>query len=708
MGGLGESFSTRIYSAPAVVGDGAPAESGRLIRRLGRLGYAPIHGRPPGPGEYAWNGRTLDVFLKGFKTPEQAQSPLPARLIALDGRWRVFSANTELSQIALEPELISELSGAQHIRRQPAPSSEIPESLKKAVVAAEDKRFYTHWGIDARAIFRAGWHNLRHPGQIYGGSTITQQLVKNFFLTPKRTYGRKIAEAAIAFYLELRRSKDEILTLYLNHIYLGQDGSFSVAGITAASNLYFSKEPLKLSLPECATIAGLIRSPYRYNPLRDPAASRERRNFVLRRMRQENFITDIELEAALAAPLSVHPTVTRGDQRREGSYFAAEVERQLLPRYGEEALYRYGFSIYTNMDPLLQAAAARALKNSPRQAALVAMDPASGKVVALAGGRDFQDSPFNRATQARRQPGSAFKPLVYAAALEAGFTPASLLLDSPRRFIGPDGKDWYPKNYEGVYFATTTLRQALAHSLNLATLDLAERLGPANIAAFAKRLGIENPLDPSLALALGDSEVELLELVSSYQAFAGGGLRSTPRLVASVVDAEGKIAEYSLPDRAPVITPDIAFLMTSMLESAVQEGTGRGLSRLGWTRPTAGKTGTTNQGRDAWFIGYTPQLLAGVWVGDDSGRGHNLTGAKDAIPLWASFMKDASEELPVADFSAPAGIVSAQIDPLSGELAGSGCPLKIQESFISGTQPTVACHLHRRGIVGWFKKIFGR
>lgn len=725
LGGLGEHFSTRIYSAPLVLGDGARISPGHLLTRLRRLDYrtvvssaAPGAGNAPGTagaenglpaaaGQYSWTPPEMKICLRGFRSPGYSQPEQSVILIwKSENAWTVETPGG-LSQAALEPEVIAEISGPMNIRREPAAWDEIPENLKQAVVAAEDKRFFHHWGLDFRAMAGAAWHDLIKPDEIHGGSTITQQFAKNFFLSPQRTLQRKLAEAALAVYLELRYTKREILTLYLNEIYLGQDGSVSVAGVKAAAKFYFNKNLQELDLAQCALLAGIIRSPYRYNPLRNPEEAMIRRNFVLGRMRKEGFIRDEALASAQQERLgAASPPARKMDNN---AYFTAEVIRQLVPRYGEDTLFRYGLNIYTTMDPLLQEYAQKVLREPTRQGALVALDPQDGKVLALAGGREYKETQFNRATQAHRQPGSAFKPFVYGAALERGWTAASILHDSSQTFQGASvDKEWHPKNYNEIYFGTATVRDALAHSLNAATLDLASQVGLDPIIDFARRMGIDSQLDHSLAMALGDSVVTLMELVTAYAPFANGGFRVPPHLIIGVMDAEGNVVEASFPQRTQVLEPAQAYLITSLLEGVVQNGTAKDLVKMGWSRPSAGKTGTTNGGRDAWFVGYTPQLLAGVWVGDDRNQRARLTGAKDAAPLWAAFMKQATADLPPDPFLQPQGLVKATIDPASGLLARSGCPVRRTEIFVAGTQPTAYCSLHTGGISGWFHRIFGK
>ena len=706
LGGLGVSFSTRIWSAPFLIKDGALGEAQRLVERLDRLGYRRVPGAPV-KGEYSWNPPELTVYLRGHRIPgsEQLEGFYALRRSG-EGSWRVFDGlGGSVPAIRLEPELVVELAGAKAERREPAAWEQIPPALKDAVVATEDKRFWTHHGIDPRAMVRAVLANLRRH-ELQGASTITQQLSKNLFLSPHRTFSRKLAEAGLALYLEMRLDKTRILTLYLNHIYLGQDGPASVMGVRSAARHYFSKEVADLTLPESALIAGVIRGPGIYNPFRDTTAAKARRNHVLRRMREENMISALELDAALDAPLET-VRATAAEDRHDSAYYAAEVVRQLVPRYGGDSLYRHGLSIHTAMDPLLQNLARKTMSSSKYQGALAVIDPRDGSVLALTGGRSFSESQFNRATQALRQPGSTFKPFVYAAALKMGLTPATILRDKPKTWPGAN-KSWSPANYEGVYQGTTTMRTALARSLNAATLDLAERVGLTRIQATARACGITSPLRDDLGLALGANEVGLLELVAAYEPFAHGGLRSTPRLVTSVVDADGAVLEAPPAEITVALDPATAFLTNSLLESVTREGTARGLRSMGVTFQTAGKTGTTNDGRDAWFIGYTSSLLAGVWVGDDQNRALTLTGAKNALPLWAAFMKEADADRPGEPFTRPDDVIEVMVCPDSGMVARSGCPHKHGELFLVGTEPRSDCALHRGGLVGWLKHLLGK
>lgn len=708
LGGLGEGFSTRLYAFPFVVEAGSPYSPEALLQRLKRLNYQPSSDEMPSKGAYTWEPPRLTVHLRGFEAPFLSQNPGVLVLTQKhESHWEITDPEgTLVNRIILEPELIADLSGPKRVRREPAQWEEFPFALVHAVVAVEDKRFFRHWGLDPRAIARALLQNVKRGKTLQGGSTITQQLTKNLFLTPKRTWTRKVADAVLAIYIDIRFSKEKILTIYLNHIYLGQTGSLSIAGMKTAADFYFHKDLSELTLPECALLAGLIRSPYLYNPFRHPDQARERRNFVLKRMFEEGIITQEEYESSRAEKIKVMAAKDKGSALNAHDYFVAEVLRQLFPDYSEETIFRYGLKIFTTMDPVLQEAGHRAVQASPFQAALIALDAESGRVLALTGGKNFEESQFNRATQALRQPGSAFKPFVYGAALEKKFTTSAILKDEPRVYEGNKSLKWSPKNVNEAYFGDVSLRNALALSLNAATLDLAKKVGPHEVVSFARRMGIQSPLEADLAIGLGAYEVTPLELTAAYAPFANGGYQISPHLIASIVDAEDNVVELRSPEKNQVLEPAVGYVITSLLQSVIKEGTAKHLKALGWDLPSAGKTGTTNQGRDAWFVGYTPDLLAGVWVGHDEAKAVYLTGGRDAVPIWSRFMKEAHKTRVPKDFALPAGITTVKIDPVSGLAAVSGCPSTIEEIFVSGTAPLQTCTVHASGIKGWFQRLF--
>ncbi len=709
---------TVIYSAPFIIDANTAEPPERLLERLSRLDYRQARRSPPSTGTYAWKPPVLTVGLRGFLSPGYAQKPgvftltwKPRGGQDRAGGWGIQdAAGLGVADVGIEPEVIAEFSGGCRIARTILPPGKISPALEAALVSAEDRRFYSHGALDMRGIARALWFDLRHPGKLEGGSTITQQLAKNLFLTPRRTLWRKALEAALSLYLTERFTKEQILALYLNHVYMGQDGPSSVLGAQAAARFYFGRDQSRLTLGQCALLAGLVRSPYLYNPYRYPQAALRRRDEVLNQMRAQGRITLYELSAALKEPLGLRAESPAQMRGLADDYFAAEVLKELSARYGDDEVFHRGLVVHTTMDPLLQKAAQAAVSEKARpQGALIAFDPQTGAVLALCGGRDFERSQFNRATQALRQTGSAFKPFLYGAALRMGFTPATRLKDEPQVFSRGRGRGWWrPKNSENRYYGDVSLRKALAFSLNAASLDLAQKVGAETAIAFARRMGLETPIPDNLAVMIGASDTTLEDLTAAYAPFANGGYRISPFLITQVRDARQRILETDAPKRTKVISPALAYVMTSLLESVLQIGTAHNAKALGWTRPSAGKTGTTNGGADAWFIGYTPQLLAGVWVGSDKPRALGLYGSSAALPVWVAFMKDASLDFAPLGFEKPPGVVTAAIDPKTGLLARWGTSPQRGEVFLAGTAPTHYDPVRAGGLKGWFERIFDR
>jgi penicillin-binding protein 1B len=546
---------------------------------------------------------------------------------------------------------------------------------------------------------------MRGGRVLQGGSTITQQLVKNRLLNPQRTYMRKLNEAWLSTVLEWRYPKPRILEAYLNEIYLGQRGALAVRGVGAASRSYFGKEPHQVTLAEAALLAGMTRAPNLYSPAANPVRARERRNVVLARMKDLGMINDADFAEAQAQPVSV-----RAAPAQFAGYFTDYLRREIEELGAGDVSDTAGGRVYSSLDVTLQrlaeAAVARGLdrleSRYPRlrrangdrvQAVLITLDPRTGQVRALVGGRDYQTSQFNRAIFARRQPGSAFKPFVYLAALKPDrargfYTAASVVEDSP--LIVQVGRDaWSPRNYEDSYEGQVTVRRALEKSLNSAAVRVAQGVGYPAVIEMARALGIASPLAPVPALALGAFEVTPLELARAYVAFANLGLRPRgPAALVAAYEGNGDALALELPEPDAVLSASEAYLMTSLLEGVVSSGTGAAARGLGVPGALAGKTGTTNDGRDAWFVGYAPSLLTLVWVGFDSNEPHGLSGADGALPIWSDFMKQALELYPtVASFQVPQGISFAEIDPTNGRLANRYCPVIVRETFIAGTEP---------------------
>ncbi len=601
--------------------------------------------------------------------------------------------------------------------------------LVKALVAVEDRRFYDHHGFDVIRIVSAALQNVRHLGRVQGASTITQQLARTSFLTLDKTYSRKIQELILAGRIERTFSKDRILELYLNKVYFG-DGLY---GVEAAARGYFAKHAADLTLSEAATLAGLVKSPSSYAPTVSPPRATARRNLVLTEMEKAGFIDSQTRDAARAEALVVRDGLNADEPY--GLYFKEQVRRELVDRFGWQRVYQGGLRVYSTIDVTMQKAAEAAIAEGlkaidsrrktpdpePLQAALVAMDPATGHVRAMVGGRDFDKSSFNRAVQARRQPGSAFKPFVYAAALEAGFTPATMIenLDVP---IDTLEGAWTPEDEHSTATAMS-LRAALRTSSNRAAVRLLQDVGIPKTVNYARTMGVGDvPSVPSLAL--GSGEVTLQSMTAAYAAFANSGEVPKPITIRRVEDRDGRVLFAAEESSTAAITPTTAFLMTSMLSDVINAGTGARARSTGFTLPAAGKTGTTNDFKDAWFVGYTPSLIAGVWVGYDQPHtiARNGFAGDIAVPMWASFMKTATRGDKPQYFKAPSGVVTASVCRLSGKLANDGCEdvevvdekggharrsMVYTEYFARDTVPNDVCDLHsRRNFLGAVASIF--
>ncbi len=582
--------------------------------------------------------------------------------------------------------------------RTPVAFEDIPEMLLKALIVTEDTRFYSHHGLDLRGIARALYRNIRAGKVMEGGSTLSQQLAKILFLTPERSYSRKLKEMTLALRIEQRYTKREILSLYLNQIYFG-NGAY---GVEAAAQIYFGKSAKDLTIAECALLAGLPRSPKHYSPIKAPASALIRRTYVLNRMVATGIITRIQAEEAQKAPLPVKPSFKTAGR---APYFVEYVRQQVEDRFSSSILYSGGLNIYTSINDDLQHYAEQAVAvglakiearhrkkdKSPLQAALIAIVPSTGRIQAMVGGRDFSESQFNRAWQALRQPGSAFKPFIYAAAFERGFGASDILEDVPLAIKVDRNKDWIPSNFTRTYQGPVTLRRALSQSLNIPTIRLLEKIGVDEAIQYARKLGITSPLSPYLSLALGSSDVTLLELTAAYAVFADHGVKLGPVSILMITDSTGRVLYTNDTLPTQVIKPETAYLMTNLLKGVIEHGTGWKARDLG--RPVAGKTGTTNDYRDALFIGYTPVLVTGVWVGYDNQRSIGLkeTGSRVALPVWLEFMKKAHDGREPEDFAVPEGILFKQVDPKTGLLSSPICNNSIREAFLPGTEPRKYC-----------------
>lgn len=570
------------------------------------------------------------------------------------------------------------------------PIERIPAFLQKALVAVEDSRFYEHGGIDVRGIARALVKDVVKGRMAEGGSTITQQLIKNKYLSGEKTIDRKLKEGMMAMEFEQKYTKKQILEMYFNEIYYG-NGAW---GIAQASRLYFDKNPEELTEAECALLAGVPKNPGRYNPRGEAARVTGRRDVVLKRMVDVKAITPRQKQKLRAQRVTF-------TQPSEAPYYLAHIKGKLTEIYGREIIEQGGVEVTAALDLKLQKLAEQSLREgvkriSPElQGALLSLDTATGDVLAAVGGIDFAKSDYNRAFYARRQPGSSIKPLIYAAALEKGVTAASIWDDSPISYGGANGAAWTPQNYGKERYGALPLRQALAYSNNIIAVKLLESIGVPYFTEFAARIGL--PLRArDLSLALGTEEVTLHELVQAYSPLATGGVRAEARTIIRIFDRRRNAVTGNPPLLAPVMPPGAAYVATRMLQDVMTYGTAKSLKKFSQERPAAGKTGTTDDYRDAWFVGYTPQVVTGIWVGYDKPRpgGKGFTGGAVAAPVWERFMRPALAGRPAADFAQPDTVVKLVIDQTNGYPANAGCPEKRDEFFIKGTEPPGDCPEH--------------
>jgi len=704
------SVPSRVYADSMMLFAGQTYSQSQVLKSLKALGYSQVKHSSLKPGQYRLRPQGIDLHLRQLALPGHRRQAMAVHLAFKHGSIAGISlldGEGSPGVVELEPQPVAQFFGPERESRILVSLFHIPSHLARAVLAAEDADFYQHHGVDLFGILRALWVNLRAGGIRQGGSTITQQLAKNYFLSPERTIWRKLRELIIAVLLELKYNKDTILEIYLNEVYLGQMGSVAVNGVGEAAQFYFGKPAEELNAAESALLAAVIRGPNRYSPHRHAKLAKKRRDWVLANMAKHGWLGAAALKAAQSAPLGVVPY---RKYHRQAPYFVDYVSRQLTELYPKEALASLGFGIYTTLDLEVQEAAEKALLNGlerlerarPKlrvkdpakrlQGAIIVMQPQTGNILAMVGGRDYGLSQFNRATQAARQPGSTFKPFVYLAALDE-FTPASTLSNEPREYkVG--ATKWRPENYKPYPATRVSVRTALALSLNIPTVDLAMQVGLDRVAAVARGFGFTSPMQPYPSLALGSLEVRPLELARAYCAFAADGVLPYPLSLHKVADEKGRIVHRRHVSKESVTTPGKAYIMDSLLRSAVLSGTGRGLGRLGVNLPMAGKTGTTNDYRDAWFVGYTPDILALVWVGFDDNRSTGYSGGSAALPIWAELIKAIPWRTSGAWFRQPPGVIKAWVCAASGQAPTSGCPQLVEELFLESRPPREPCQLH--------------
>lgn len=673
--------ASKIYAESLLLYPGQKILARTLIEHLTRLGYHAAPGAVRVRGEYAYDAEQghVQLFLREFPAVSQRGTARRIRIVLGEGTIErivdLEADEAELNAIDLDPEVITKLYGKVWEERRIVKLYDLPSLLVKALLAAEDHRFFEHHGIDLWRIVGAFLANWREGDLVQGGSTLTQQLIKNFFLSPERTLGRKLLEICMALIVEHHYSKLEILENYLNEIYLGQRGPRGIFGVWEAARVYFGKEPRDLTLSEMALLAGIIKAPNRYNPSPHLDRALQRRNYVLRRMRElyPSEIPEEDYQAARNAEIVLRQA-TPGRNNR-APYFVDAVRKELEDEYPSEVLTTAGLHIFTSLDMRLQHIAQEAVHNglakleehyahlrrkNPQerlQACLIALQPQTGRIRAMVGGRDYGLSQFNRVTQALRQPGSIFKPVVYLAALtskgEQRYHPDTLIEDAP--FLWEFGnQEWSPKNYTRRYRGQVSLRSALALSLNAATARLARGIGLDPIRETAWTIGFRSPLPLYPSLSLGAAEVSPFEVAVAFGTLANNGIRVAPRAITGIVNRDSEIVAHESLALTPAISPQDAYTITSMMETVLDWGTAWRTRQLGFTRPAAGKTGTTNDFGDAWFMGYTPDLLAVVWVGFDRRQALGLAGGQAALPIWTEFMKRALEGQPNLPFVRPA------------------------------------------------------
>ena len=736
--------TTQIFSAAEHISVGQAWGPQDLATYLERVGYRPEKDENS-LGQYIVRGNDVQVlpskysyFVGGNALDVQFGAKSIRAIHPLSG-----SAEMETAEI--EPQLITNLFDSAREKRRPVHYDDLPPTLVHAILSAEDKRFFEHGGFDFVRIAGAAWADIRHSSQHYqGASTITMQVARTFFFSNERTWRRKVAEAMVSLELEQRFSKQQIFELYANEVYLGNRGSFGIRGFSEASVAYFGKDLRQLSLPECAYLAGIIRAPNYYSSAdRHPERGAQARDRVLTQMLDNKYITEADVQDAKRTPLKIVHTATAGS---EAPYFVDMVKDHLLDKYQESELLSQNFRVYTTLDPDVQHAAAAAvdagMKNVDKllakkyerwrkeqakkgtnepvpeaQVALVALDPRTGEIKAVVGGRDYGQSQLNHAL-AHRQPGSVFKPFVYAAAFDNAVdgvqpvvTPATTIDDEPTTFEF-DGKDYTPNNFGEKFMGRVTTREALTNSLNVATVKVAEMIGYGRVVQVARQMGLGTNIQPTPAVALGAYEMTPVEVAAGYTAFADGGTRAEPQFIRAIVGANGSTLEKTTPQTHMALDPRVSFLVTSLLEDVLNHGTGAGVRARGFTLPAAGKTGTS---RDGWFAGFTSNLVCVIWIGFDDNRDLGLPGGTTAAPIWADFMIHATQ-LPAyhdaKDFEAPEGVQSVVIDPETQQLATPNCPTTRTEVYVTGSAPTQFCELHGgRSVLSqtgsWLSHIFG-
>ncbi len=719
---LGNSTLPVIYSSPldisgtvARLSSSKDPSHDRLRAILFDRRYSEVSS-PTKPGEFSLSENALAIVTREFRSPSGVMLPSRKLKVSLQTGALVGSrGDASSTMILLEPQVISYI-GTTELRASKFTSlNKIPSHVRQAVLAIEDERFYDHFGLDLIGIARATFRNILAMRLVEGGSTLTQQLAKNLFLSPKKTIWRKLAEVPTALSLERHLSKDQLLELYLNEVYLGQEGAIAVHGFPEAASAFFGKRIEDLSQDEAAVLAGIIKAPSYYNPRKHPERARERRNTVLGKMRELGFITAAEHASGITKPLATAPQL---HHRRVAPYFASALEAELSQSIDLESAPVSGLAVYTGVDLGMQRCAEQAIENGlarleknhprlskktpPLEAALVAIEPHSGLVKAWVGGRDFSHSQFNRVNQGVRQIGSTIKPFLYLTALDGTLnsykvaSPISVLEDKPMAIAARRQATWIPENYDRDFRGDVTLRFALENSLNMPAIYVAQRVGIPALAKTVEAFQLASSVPRVPALALGALDTTLLKVTSGYGALASMGIHVQPRLFVSALDDAGTRLSTSTIVERRIADESASFVLTNMLQGVLSRGTGKAARSAGFDREAAGKTGTSDKARDAWFIGYTPNLSTGVWVGFDDNDPTGLSGGQAAAPIWGDFMKCSEPFVGDLRFIRPSGVAVVRIDTKSGEVATRECPSEniVEEVFVRGTEPLSYCSQH--------------
>jgi len=732
-----ETVFPRILARPLELRRGQSLTERQLIDRLNDLGYTNRE-QLEKAGEFSIGGGAVTINPRApqlkqklvrvvFQAPTAAvkaasRSKTPAK--APDRVLRLEVGAKPAERLVLDAPVLTALNAGEREKRRPVALAAIPQRMQQAVLAIEDRRFYEHPGVDPIGIVGAALSNLRgRRAYTAGGSTITQQVARNVFL-PKmfpgmtlkdareKSWRRKILEAWVSLIITVRASKDEILEMYLNDMTLGQRGSYGIVGVAEASRLFFGKDVTNVTLAEAATIAGVFQSPSALSPFTNPVRCKEKRNVVLQAMVDAGYVDKDLADRAAHEPL----VVVQRALEAEAPYFVDYIEQTLADHYpGLTTTTTQAVDVYTTLDLHVQRLAQDAVrdglvhvdellpkrKRGKAEAALIAVDPRTGEILAFVGGRSYNQSQYDRAVLSRRQPGSVFKPFVFLTAFEEAVksgrvdvTPASITDDEQETFTFDD-QVWTPENYEHEYDGPITFRRALAHSRNLGTIHVAQSAGYDNVAAFWKRLGVGNAPKPYPSIALGVFEATPLEIATAYTLFPNGGAIRPLKQILKITSGGDDVTKKETSELRRVARPDTTFLVTNMMRSVLNEGTAAGARGMGFTLDAAGKTGTTNDLRDAWFVGFTPELLTVVWVGFDDNAPVGLSGARAALPIWTQFMRTALAGRASVPFDVPEGITFMEIDAETGKLATPRCPKVISEAFLTGTEPREACELHR-------------